>query len=176
MKKNTDSASLTKVYHFLIVYVLASTGSCVYLHHQKHGGLSFGQIGLAFFLCLNILICFWEICLGLHIDHIKKEAGRLKETYKGDKLKACLAFFMADMPMSQLFSSKFWSAVWSTYALYDPSYANKESFGFFIDVGNGWTMLLPSIFFTLGMTYELVSARVLGIIGLVINYQVCHIC
>ena len=175
-KTKTESASFLKVYHVLIAYVLASTGLCVHLHLKEHNNLSVLQASLAFFLCLNALICLWEISLGLNIDHIKKESERLKKEYKGDKLQACLSFFLADVTVAEVFSLKFWSIVWSTYALYDPSYANKESFGFFIDVGNGWTTVLPSVFYCLGMTYEFVPARVLGMIGLVKFYQVCDHC
>lgn len=170
-KKKTDPASVLKVYHILVIYVLASTGGCAYLHMKKHNTVSVLQLSLAFFLCLNALICLWEIALGWYIVHIKKECDRLKRKYRGDKLRACLDFFTADITLEDIFSGKFWSIVWSTYALYDSSYANKESFGFFIDVGNGWTTLVPTIFYCLGMTYELVPARVLGMIGLVKFYQ-----
>lgn len=172
VKKTQPSASFLKVYHVLIAYVLASTGLCVHLHLKEHNILSVLQACLSFFLCLNALICLWEISLGINIDFIKKESDRLKKKYKGDKLKACMTFFLADITLAEVFSLKYWSIVWSTYSLYDPSYANRESFGFFIDVGNGWTTLPPTVLFCLGMTYELVSARVLGMVGLVSFYQV----
>jgi hypothetical protein len=168
---SSSSGSLLKVYHVLIIYVLGSTSGCAYLHFSEHGKHSIPQLALAFFLCLNALICLWEIALGWHIDHIKKESVRLEKAFKGDRLKACMSFFNADISLSEIFSLQFWSIVWSTYALYDPSYANKESFGFFIDVGNGWTTIIPSIFFCLGLTYEWVPARILGMIGLVKFYQ-----
>lgn len=67
--------------------------------------------------------------------------------------------------------------MWSTYSLYDPSYSNRESFGFFIDVGNGWTTLLPSALFMWGITYRLLDARLLGLMGCLMFYQVaCQQC
>lgn len=62
--------------------------------------------------------------------------------------------------------------MWSTYSLYDPSYSNRESFGFFIDVGNGWTTLVPSLLFMWGVTFSLLEARMLGVVGLLMFYQV----
>jgi hypothetical protein len=62
--------------------------------------------------------------------------------------------------------------VWSTYSLYDPSYCNRESFGFFIDVGNGWTTLVPSLVFVWGLTYDILEPRALGIMGCLMFYQV----
>ena len=62
--------------------------------------------------------------------------------------------------------------MWSTYSLYDPSYSNRESFGFFIDVGNGWSTLLPSAVFLWGLTYQLLEPRLLGLMGCLMFYQV----
>ena len=58
-----------------------------------------------------------------------------------------------------------------TYSYYDGSYANRRSYGFWADVGNGWNTLLPSIFFLVGMTAVMVPPLVLGIVGLIIFYQ-----
>ena len=74
--------------------------------------------------------------------------------------------------VSNIFSSKYWSRVWSTYSLYDPSYANKESYGFFIDVGNGWSTLVPSFLYMIGVSvHTIMPARALGILGVVKFYQ-----
>ena len=79
---------------------------------------------------------------------------------------------MYDMQWYEVFSLRFWSKIWSTYSLYDPSYSNPESFGFFVDVGNGWTTLIPTLVFLYSMTYHnLIGARWLGLIGLIKFYQ-----
>ena len=77
------------------------------------------------------------------------------------------------MPLGakDILSSKFWSRVWSTYSLYDPSYQNRESYGFFIDVGNGWSTLIPSFLFLVGMSVPIMPARALGVMGVVKFYQ-----
>ena len=59
-------------------------------------------------------------------------------------------------------------------ALFDESYADKRSFGFVIDIGNGFVTLLPSLVLVYGMTYWFVSARTLGILGLLLHYQVFY--
>jgi hypothetical protein len=61
--------------------------------------------------------------------------------------------------------------MWSTYAALDPSYADSTSFGFCVDTGNGFTTLLPSVAFALGMTHPLLPPRWLGMLGLVKFYQ-----
>ena len=43
--------------------------------------------------------------------------------------------------------------MWSTYSLWDPSYANQESFGFFIDVGNGYSTIIPCFLWNISILY-----------------------
>jgi hypothetical protein len=162
---------------FLVLYVVLSTGASIYLHEKEHGVVNWLQCCLAFFLPLNSLICVWEISLFINIDHIKAEYTKLKRNFKGKELEACANFFTAPLSLSNLFSLKYWSNVWSTYALYDPSYSNKESFGFFVDVSNGFSFLLPSLLYLYAMTYDIstyMSARALGLMGLVKFYVEFH--
>jgi len=130
--------ALLNVGAFLILYVLIGTALPIYLHVEQHGRLNIVQAILSFFLSLNILICLWEISLGLNITLIKKDFESLKKKYKHDNWGAVVDLFLEPLTFSKLFSLRFWSKIWSTYSLYDPSYSNRESFGFFVDVGNGW--------------------------------------
>lgn len=91
---------------------------------------------MSFFLPLNSLICAWEVALGLHINHIKADYEYLQKKFKKNPFSAVIEFFGMPLSLTQLLSLKFWSRVWSTYSLYDPSYQNQESFGFFVDVGS----------------------------------------
>ena len=161
-----------QVYLFLVVYVLIGTGCPIYLHYSVHDHISLLQATLAFFLALNALICLWEIGLGLHLKTIQKDYKKLSETFGKKRLQAVIDLMMYDMQWYEVFSLRFWSKIWSTYSLYDPSYSNPESFGFFVDVGNGWTTLIPTLVFLYSMTYHnLIGARWLGLIGLIKFYQ-----
>jgi hypothetical protein len=165
---------------FLVFYVIFSTAVPCYYHYIVYNKINYLHCALAFFLPLNTLICFWEISLFCYIDEIKADFKKLEKQYRGNELSACMDFFSAPLTISEAFSLKFWLKVWSTYALYDPSYANKESFGFFVDVSNGFCFLIPSIIFLYGMTYDLiyqgivVEARTLGIMGLIKFYVEFH--
>ena len=68
-------------------------------------------------------------------------------------------------------SATFWARLWYEYAYYDPAYADRRSFGFSVDVGNGWSTLVPSLVFLVGMTAGFSSAVVLGLIGVLLFYQ-----
>jgi hypothetical protein len=162
---------------FLVLYVVCATGVPIYLHFQEHGVFNLYQVSLAFFLPLNMLICIWEVSLGLNIDHIKLEYKALAKSWRRKEFACVIDFFNSPMSLKQLFNLRYWSRVWSTYSLYDPSYQNQESFGFFVDVSNGWCFFLPSALLLYAMTYDvdwLMSPRTLGCVGLVSCYAMLH--
>ncbi len=132
------------------------------------------QIGLVFFLWLNAIIAFWEICLFLRIDLIEEEFADFRERYRGRELDRVIDYFGSEVSASKVFSPTTWSQIWSSYAIFDDSYANRKSFGFFIDVGNGFSTMLPTLLFLYGMTYHVLPARLLGIVGLLICYQMWY--
>jgi len=101
---------------------------------------------------LNVLIAFCEIALGKHIEFIREDYHNLLKEYRdertGDPIKAeylaGIAYLNTPLCLRDIYDGgKKWSRMWSTYSLWDPSYSNPESFGFFIDVGNGWSTILP---------------------------------
>jgi hypothetical protein len=55
-----------RVWMVILVYLVAGTILPVTIHARLHGFNAL-QAALAFFLVLNVLICFWEISLGIHI-------------------------------------------------------------------------------------------------------------
>ena len=161
-----------KVYAFLILFVVISTSIPIYVHFRVHNVISNIQISLSFFLSLNSLICLWEIALGRYISVIYEDYQKLKSKYGNRRLQAVLDFMNYSMSSSDYLSMRFWSRIWSTYSVYDPSYSNRESFGFFVDVGNGWTTLLPSLLFLCTMTFHgLFEARLIGLMGIIKFYQ-----
>ena len=66
--------------------------------------------------------------------------------------------------------------MWATYAMYDPSYINDQSYGFFVDVSNGWATVVPSLVWLVSMTTSIpgLSAQALGIMGMIKFYTEFH--
>ena len=67
--------------------------------------------------------------------------------------------------------------MWSTYALYDPSYQNHESFGFFIDFGNGMSTIPPSLLMNLAIVWykeDTLSFFLVGCAGIAMYWQVLY--
>ncbi len=163
-----------RVYQIVVLAIVLGTAAPVYLHHEVHGVVNVHQVGLAFFLWLNAIIALWEICLYLRIDLVEEQHARFVEQYRGRELDRVKDFFARVVPLRRVFSPSVWAELWSSYSVFDPSYADRKSFGFFIDIGNGFSTLAPALLFIYGMTYEPVPARALGIVGLLIFYQMWY--
>ncbi len=163
-----------RVWHFIILCIAIGTGVPIYCHYSQHGVVSWIHCAVAFFLWLNVIICLWEICLFFRIDYIRSQYLKYKEEYAGRELELTMRFFNMDITFRNVLSPNLWAEVWSTYAMFDDSYADRKSFGFFADVGNGTVTCIPSILLLIGMTYPILPARVLGIIGLLVFYQMIY--
>ncbi|KAL7542341.1 hypothetical protein ACHAXR_011702 [Thalassiosira sp. AJA248-18] len=132
-------------------------------------------LSLLFFNNLNIFIAICEIILGLNIEYIQRDYQKLRAKYKGNEWGACIAYLTMPLTIRQLFDAKVWAKMWSTYALYDPSYQNQESFGFFIDFGNGLSTIPPSVLVNIATVYpNAVSPLWVGCIGLAMYWQVMY--
>jgi hypothetical protein len=162
------------VYQIVSIAIALGTGLPIYLHQRVTGAFNVNQAALAFFLWLNVIVALWEVCLYLRIDLIHEQHEDFIERYRGRELDRVKDFFATRVPLSRLFSPSVWAELWSSYSVFDPSYADKKSFGFFIDIGNGFSTLMPCLLFLYGMTYEPISARALGIVGLLVFYQMWY--
>jgi hypothetical protein len=103
---------------------------------------------------LNILIALCEIVLGRYIHVIQDDYNKLQQQYPGNqRYQAAFAYLFHPLSMRTLFHGRIWSKMWSTYSLWDPSYSNPESFGFFIDVGNGYSTILPCLLWNVAVLF-----------------------
>jgi hypothetical protein len=166
--------ALLRVGTYIVLFVVIGTLVPVWLHHRVHGVFNVAQSALAFFLWLNVLIALWELCLFARIDLIHEQHLRFVKEYRGRELDRVIELFTAPLPLAKVLSPTTWAEIWSSYSIFDESYADRRSFGFFVDIGNGFTTLLPSVLVLYGMTYELMPARVLGVIGIVLCYQMLY--
>lgn len=65
--------------------------------------------------------------------------------------------FFHPIEARDLLSCHFWCKIWTTYSVYDTGYAGTTSFGYWIDAGNGFSTLIPSIVVLMGMTFDSLS-------------------
>src|SRR5262245_32344872 len=141
-----------RVWNVVLFAVTGGTALPIYLHRHEHGVWNAHQMGLAFFVWLNAIIALWELCLFLRIDLIEEQHRRFAAEYRGRELERARDFFAMRVPIAKLFSATLWAELWSTYSVFDDSYADRKSFGFFVDIGNGFSTLVPSLLVLFGMT------------------------
>jgi len=175
MDSKTSSFGLT-IPTGAVIGIVVITGTLFHalLHHRVHGAYNVTQISLAFFLVINVLVNWWEIALMVRQDQIRAEYESFKEPYRGRELECVMNVFARPIPVLRVFSFRQWTTIWSSYSLFDPGYSDRRSFGYTIDVGNGFTTILPAVIFAFGMTFELLPARVLGIVGVIMFWQMFY--
>ena len=163
-----------KIYAVITFVLLFGTIIPVASHYSLHGVYNAAQIGSSFFLWLNVIISFWELCLFFKIDLIEEQYKDFRERYKGRELDRVIHLFLSDITWPQIFHMSTWAEIWSTYSIFDDSYADRKSYGFFIDVGNGFSTPIPTLISIYGMTFHLLPARILGMIIMIVNYQMWY--
>jgi hypothetical protein len=156
------------------IAVVLGTSFHIWLHRSVHGVYNPTQIALAFFLVINVLVAWWEIALFVCQDQIQTEYHSTREPYRGREMTRIAEVFARPVPVVRVFRFREWTSIWSSYSLFDPGYSDRRSFGYNIDVGNGFTTLIPALLFAFGMTFELMPARVLGILGVIVFWQMFY--
>ena len=141
------------------------------LHQALYGSSSLLFCLLSLFLSLNLVICFWEICLFLCRDYVEARHGYWVERKQREGIEPAVTFLSRRITLREWFSPTVWADVWATYSLYDGSYADRRTYGFNADVGNGFVTLVPSLVLHLGITIQFLPARVLGILGIMMFWQ-----
>jgi hypothetical protein len=156
-------------YHAVVICALVSW------HMRTHRGLlNPVQVLLATFCTINVWICICEIALLCYPEEIKRQAAAFAAIYGEGVLPP--VFLFQPVRALDVIGLRYWARMWSTYCSLDPSYADTRTLGYCIDIGNGVSMLVPTVLFALGMTMtsDLVEARYLGMLGLVAFYQMFY--
>jgi len=144
----------------VVSYLVLAVGLTLYHVPTPNHRSNLMVVGLLGFNFLNIFIALCEIGLGRHVKDIQDRYLEMKQFIDNHKNRKVwhqvLDFFTMPLTIQQTIDGKtFPVQMWSTYALYDPAYQNNLSYGFFIDVGNGYTTILPCLLVNLALTKPL---------------------
>lgn len=167
------SAGFLRVWMVVAAFVMAGAAVPIALHIARFGP-NVGQIILVTFTWINVMIALWEISLNLRISLIERQHTQFVTDYRGRELDRVIDFFTAPIRLRDIVRPSTWAQVWSSYSLFDPAYANRKSFGFWVDSGNGYVTLIPSLLFIYGITFDIMPARTLGIMGLLIFWMMFY--
>ncbi len=153
----------------LVVAALTSLGvGAYYFEHARLDGV---HALLALFLSTNLLICYWEICLFFRRDHIADRAEYWRERQQETGRAPGAEFLTTRVPLRRLLSTELWGDLWSAYSTYDGSYADRRTFGFNVDMGNGFFTPAPTLLLYAAFTIEFMPAVYAGILGIALFWQ-----
>ena len=126
---------------------------------------------MSLFLSINLLISYWEICLFLRRDYIEQRTEYWRERREVSGGSPATEFFTSKVPLNSLCSTALWADIWSTYALYDGSYADRRTYGFNVDIANGFFTLIPGAVLHATYTVPFLPAALTGIVGVALFWQ-----
>ena len=139
--------------------------------YYVHGDLNLIHSLFCLFFSTNLLICYWEACLYLRRNQIETRAEYWRERRRKTGRSPAREFFATGIPLTQILSPTIWAEVWAAYSQYDDSYADRRSFGFNVDIANGFATPVPSLFLFAAFTLGFPSALIAGIIGTMVFWQ-----
>ena len=129
---------------------------------------------LILFFSINLVICHWEICLFFERDYIEKRARYWGERREKTGRTPAVTFLTESVPLRRILSSKTWADVWATYAQLDSSYADRRTYGYNVDIANGFVTPLPMLILFAAFTVDFLPALVAGIVGAMMFWQLTY--
>ncbi len=156
----------------LVVAVLAFAG--VGARYCARGDFDVIHAVLSLFFSINLLICYFEACLFLRRDYIEARTGYWREHRDETGVTPAVQFLLTKVPLAKTLSPTVWADIWATYAQFDGSYADRRSYGFNVDIANGFATPLPTLLLYAAYTFEIMPALVAGIIGVMLFWQLTY--
>ena len=139
--------------------------------HRLHGSLDPAYFVASLFLSINLLICYWEMCLYWRRDYIEKRADYWVEQGRATGRPPAILFLTSGVPLRRIASPTVWADVWAAYSVYDGSYTDRRTYGFNADIANGFFTPIASMFLLATMTFGFLPATFAGMIALALSWQ-----
>jgi len=126
---------------------------------------------LSLFFSTNLLVCYWEICLFLKRDYIEERTEYWRTRQRETGRTPAVEFLLTRVPLRRIFAPTVWADVWATYSQIDGSFSDRRTWGFNVDVANGFFTPLPTLVLYAAITYDFMPAVLAGMIGLILSWQ-----
>ena len=126
---------------------------------------------LCLFLSINLLICYWEACLFWRRDYITQRVNYWRARQKETGQTPTVEFLAGKVPLKEILSPTLWADTWATYSMYDDSYADRRTYGFNIDIANGFFTAIPTLILYAAFTTACIPALFTGILGVMLFWQ-----
>ena len=155
----------------LAIITLPGIATRIYVH----GDLNLLHSLFSLFFSTNLLICYWEACLFFRRDYIEKRTEYWAERRRETGRSPALEFFATRIPLKQMLSPTIWADVWAAYCQYDASYADRRTYGFNVDIANGFVTPVPTLILYAAFTVEFLAPLIAGIIGVILFWQWAYV-
>lgn len=129
---------------------------------------------LILFFSINLVICHWEVCLFFRRDYIEKRAQYWREHRRETGRTSAVEFLIGRVPLTRILSSTTWADVWATYSQFDSSYADRRTYGYNVDIANGFVTPVPTLILFVAFTVDFLPAVVAGIVGAMLFWQLTY--
>ena len=153
----------------LVIAILALLG--IGTRYYIHGDLNLIHSLLSLFFSVNLLICYWEACLFLRRDYIEARTEYWRERRRETGRNPIGDFLVTKVALTQVLSPTLWADVWATYSQYDGSYADRRTFGYNVDIANGFVTPIPTLILYAAYTVNFLPALFAGIFGVMLFWQ-----
>ena len=160
-----------RVGSIIAIFVALSTATGIGVSYRVNGSLNACYCLMSLFFSVNLLVCYWEMCLFWRRDYVEKRVDYWRE-YCAETGRSSAAGFMAtEVPLGKILSPTIWADAWASYSLYDGSYADRRTYGFNVDIANGFVTVIPSLILYATYTVAFLPALVAGILGAMLFWQ-----
>ncbi len=126
---------------------------------------------LSLFFSTNLVVSYWEICLFLKRDYIEERTEYWRQRQRETGRTPAVEFLTTRVPLKRILTPTVWADVWATYAQIDASFSDRRTWGFNVDVANGFFTPLPTLVLYTAITYDFMPAILTGMLGLVLSWQ-----
>ena len=153
----------------LVVALLALLG--IGARYYFYGDLNAIHGLLSLFFSINLLVCYWEACLFLRRDYIEKRTLYWRRRQQETGRAPVGEFLFGRVPLRQILSPTLWADVWAVYSLFDGSFSDRRTFGFNVDIANGFLTPVPTLILYTAYTVDFLPAVLAGILGIMLFWQ-----
>ncbi len=126
---------------------------------------------LSLFFSTNLVVSYWEMCLFLKRDYIEERTEYWRQRQRETGKTPAVEFLTTRVPLKRILTPTVWADVWATYAQIDASFSDRRTWGFNVDVANGFLTPLPTLALYAAITYDFMPAILTGMLGLVLSWQ-----
>ena len=156
----------------LVITILAFAG--VGARYCARGDFDAIHAVLSLFFSINLLICYFEACLFLKRDYIEARTEYWRARRDETGRTPAVQFLLTKVPLTKALSPTVWADIWATYAQFDSSYADRRTYGFNVDIANGFATPVPTLLLYAAYTFDILPALAAGIIGVMLFWQLTY--